>query len=46
MGVYGVRLDAGDVILSGRLVPLAPAAKGDVFGMELHGIGRCVAQFV
>src|SRR3984957_4726481 len=39
LGAYGVKLDAGDVILSGSLVPLAPAAKGDVFGMELHGIG-------
>jgi 2-oxopent-4-enoate/cis-2-oxohex-4-enoate hydratase len=46
LGVYGVGLDAGDVILSGSLVPLAPAARGDVFGMELHGIGRCVARFV
>jgi 2-oxopent-4-enoate/cis-2-oxohex-4-enoate hydratase len=46
LGVYGVTLDASDVILSGSLVPLAPAAKGDVFGMELHGIGGCVARFV
>jgi 2-oxopent-4-enoate/cis-2-oxohex-4-enoate hydratase len=46
LGNYGVGLEAGDVILSGSLVPLAPAAKGDVFGMELHGIGRCVARFV
>jgi 2-oxopent-4-enoate/cis-2-oxohex-4-enoate hydratase len=46
LGVYGVRLDAGDVILSGSLVPLAPVAKGDVFEMELHGIGRCVARFI
>jgi 2-oxopent-4-enoate/cis-2-oxohex-4-enoate hydratase len=46
LGAYGVTLDAGDVILSGSLVPLAPAVAGDVFEMELHGIGRCVAQFV
>lgn len=46
LGAYGVTLDAGDVILSGSLVPLAPAAAGDVFEMELHGIGRCVARFV
>jgi 2-oxopent-4-enoate/cis-2-oxohex-4-enoate hydratase len=44
--VYGVSLDAGDVILSGSLVPLAPAGKGDVFRMELHGVGCCVARFV
>ena len=42
----GVSLDAGDVILSGSLVPLEPAAAGDLFEAELHGIGRCVARFV
>ncbi|MGJ3627940.1 fumarylacetoacetate hydrolase family protein [Sphingomonas sp. MMS24-JH45] len=46
LGAYGVTLDAGDVILSGSLVPLEPAVVGDVFEMELHGIGRCVARFV
>jgi 2-oxopent-4-enoate/cis-2-oxohex-4-enoate hydratase len=46
LGAYGVTLNAGDVILSGSLVPLEPAVKGDVFEMTLHGIGRCVARFV
>jgi 2-oxopent-4-enoate/cis-2-oxohex-4-enoate hydratase len=46
LGRYGVSLDAGDVILSGSLVPLAPAAAGDVFEMELHGVGRCTARFI
>lgn len=46
LGAYGVTLDAGDVILSGSVVPLAPAQKGDVFEMTLHGIGGCVARFV
>lgn len=46
LGAYGVTLDAGDVILSGSLVPLADAVKGDVFEMTLHGIGGCVARFV
>ena len=46
MGTYGVTLDAGDVILSGSLVPLEPARAGDVFEMDLHGVGRCVARFV
>lgn len=46
LGAYGVTLNAGDVILSGSLVPLAPAQAGDVFEMELHGIGRCTARFV
>src|SRR5262249_57347667 len=46
LGTYGVSLNAGDVILSGSLVPLAPAAKGDVFAMELHGVGSCLARFI
>ena len=46
LGSYGVTLDAGDVILSGSLVPLAPAVVGDVFEMELHGVGTCTARFV
>ena len=46
LGAHGVTLKAGDVILSGSLVPLEPARAGDVFEMELHGIGRCTARFV
>ena len=46
LGAHGVSLDAGDVILSGSLVPLEPAGAGDVFEMELHGVGSCVARFV
>ena len=50
LGAYGVTLDAGDVILSGSLVPLAPALRGDRFEMILSNakgpIGSCVANFV
>lgn len=50
LGSYGVTLDAGDVILSGSLVQLAPAAAVDVFEIVLsdsgHVIGGCVARFV
>ena len=46
LGSYGVTLDAGDVILSGSLVPLENAKAGDVFEMELHGVGACTARFV
>jgi 2-oxopent-4-enoate/cis-2-oxohex-4-enoate hydratase len=46
LGAYGVTLDVGDIILSGSLVPLAPAVKGDIFEMTLHGIGGCTARFV
>lgn len=43
---YGVALNAGDIILSGSLVPLEPARAEDLFGMELHDIGPATAQFV
>lgn len=46
LGAYGVTLDAGDVILSGSLVPLETACQGDVFGMMLEGVGGCTARFV
>ncbi|GGC06875.1 2-keto-4-pentenoate hydratase [Novosphingobium endophyticum] len=50
LGSYGVTLNAGDVILSGSLVPLAPAAKGDVFELVLSNrgtpLGTCAARFV
>jgi 2-oxopent-4-enoate/cis-2-oxohex-4-enoate hydratase len=46
LGAYGVTLEAGDVILSGSLVPLEPAKVGDIFEMQLHGIGTCIARFV
>lgn len=46
LGAHGVTLDAGDVILSGSLVPLEPAVKGDLFEMTLHGLGTCTARFV
>ena len=55
LGAYGVTLNAGDVILSGSLVPLAPAVKGDTFEMVLSDknpaeggrtLGNCVARFV
>ncbi|SMH37692.1 fumarylacetoacetate hydrolase family protein [Azospirillum agricola] len=46
LGVHGVTLDASDVILSGSLVPLAPASRGDLFEMDLHGVGACSLRFV
>lgn len=46
LGRYGVTLDAGDIILSGSLVPLEPARAGDIFAMELEGVGGCAARFV
>lgn len=46
LGRHGVTLDAGDIILSGSLVPLENAVPGDKFEMTLHGIGTCTARFV
>lgn len=46
LGEYGVSLNKGDVILSGSLVPLIPAVKGDVFESEVAGLGRCTVRFV
>ena len=50
LGNYGVTLEAGDIILSGSLVPLAPAEKGDTFRMVMRDgdriLGDCTAKFV
>lgn len=39
LGRYGVVLAAGDIILSGSLVPLEPARAGDEFSATLSGAG-------
>lgn len=50
LGSYGVSLNAGDIILSGSLVPLEPAVRGDKFAMQLWDgdkqIGACDANFI
>jgi 2-oxopent-4-enoate/cis-2-oxohex-4-enoate hydratase len=45
LGAYGVSLDAGEVILSGSLVPLEPARPGDHFRLELEGVGGASVHF-
>ena len=45
LGAYGVSLDAGDVILSGSLVPLETARPGDVFELELDHLGGASVRF-
>ncbi len=45
LGQYGVTLDAGDVILSGSLVPLETARPGDRFRLELSGVGSASVSF-
>lgn len=46
LGRFGIPFKAGEVILSGSLVPLEPVLAGDKMEMELHGIGRASVQFV
>ncbi len=46
LGRFGIPFKAGEVILSGSLVPLEPVQAGDKMTMELHGIGRAAVQFV
>lgn len=45
LGRFGVPLRAGEVILSGSLVPLVPVAPGDRIELAIGGIGRLTAEF-
>ena len=45
LGEFGIPFRAGEVILSGSLAPLIPAAPGDRFALELEGIGGCSCSF-
>jgi 2-oxopent-4-enoate/cis-2-oxohex-4-enoate hydratase len=45
LGERGVALEAGEVILSGSLVPLEPARPGDVFALELDQVGTATVRF-
>jgi len=46
LGELGVSLNAGEIILSGSMVPLAPAVKGDIFEMNIEGLGGCCVEFI
>ena len=46
LGEYGILFSAGDIVLSGSLVPLAPASAGDHFSMSIEGLGKTDVQFV
>lgn len=43
---FGITLDAGDVVLSGSLVPLEPVVAGDEMHLELEGVGTAQVRFV
>lgn len=46
LGAIGIPLKAGEVILSGSLVPLQPVEPGDNMNMVIGGLGACSARFV
>ncbi|MET0070912.1 MAG: 2-oxopent-4-enoate hydratase [Candidatus Thiodiazotropha sp.] len=45
LGSFGISLKAGEVILSGSLVPLEPVAAGDFMRVEIGGIGSASVRF-
>lgn len=45
LGRFGIPFLAGEIILSGSLAPLLPAAPGDRFDMSLTGIGTASIAF-
>jgi len=45
LGRFGVTLNAGDIILSGSLVPLVPVQPGDVFNLSISDIGTASLRF-
>lgn len=46
LGEYDIPFEAGEVILSGSLVPLEPVVRGDVMNMTVAGFGACDVEFV
>jgi 2-oxopent-4-enoate/cis-2-oxohex-4-enoate hydratase len=45
LGAYGIPLRAGEVILSGSLVPLEPVVAGDTMRVEISGLGALEVDF-
>jgi 2-oxopent-4-enoate/cis-2-oxohex-4-enoate hydratase len=46
LGKFGIGLKAGEVILSGSLVPLEPVVPGDFMRVDIGGIGSASVRFV
>jgi len=45
LGRFDIGLKAGEVILSGSLVPLEPVVAGDTMSVRIGGMGRCDLHF-
>ncbi len=46
LGEYDIPFEAGEIILSGSLVPLEPVVRGDEMLMTIEGFGACAVAFV
>lgn len=46
LGAFGIGLKAGEVILSGSLVPLEPVVAGDYMRVSIGGMGSASVRFV
>ena len=46
LGTFGASLEAGDIVLSGALVPLESVKPGDNMVVQIAGIGRASVNFV
>lgn len=45
LGGFGIPFLKGEIILSGSLAPLVPAAAGDLFELQIGGIGSASVRF-
>jgi 2-oxopent-4-enoate/cis-2-oxohex-4-enoate hydratase len=45
LGRLGIGLKAGEIVLSGALAAMFPAAKGDNFRVSIGGLGACSVRF-
>lgn len=43
---FGTRINAGDIVLSGSLVPLEPVRAGDHFSVDFAGLGGASIHFI
>jgi len=46
LGEYDIPFEAGEIILSGSLVPLEPVVRGDQMLATIEGFGACAVEFV